>query len=32
MYLNGKPLTGKTISHDDIMAGGTLKFVMSATK
>ena len=32
MYLNGKPLTGKTISHDDIMAGGTLKFVMSAEK
>ena len=32
MYLNGKPLTAKAISHDDIMAGGTLKFVMSATK
>ena len=32
MYLNGKPLTGKIISHDDIMAGGTLRFVMSATK
>ena len=32
MYLNDQPLTGKTISHDDIMAGGTLRFVMSATK
>ena len=32
MYLNGQPITGKTIHHEDIMAGGTLKFVMSATR
>jgi len=32
MYLNGKPLTGKTISHEDIMSGGSLKFVMGAEK
>ncbi|MFI3262354.1 MAG: GH92 family glycosyl hydrolase [Rikenellaceae bacterium] len=29
--LNGQPLEGLTIKHSDIMAGGTLKFVMTNT-
>ncbi|MFT4203154.1 MAG: GH92 family glycosyl hydrolase [Chitinophagaceae bacterium] len=31
VFLNGKPYTKSYISYKDIMAGGTLKFVMGAT-
>jgi len=31
VYLNGKPLTRSYIRHAEIMAGGELRFVMSAT-
>lgn len=31
VLLNGQPLYGRTITHADIMAGGTLEFRMAAT-
>ena len=31
MFLDGKPLERTWITHDEIEAGGTLRFVMQAT-
>ena len=31
IYLNGRPLKSKTISHESILKGGELKFVMGST-
>ena len=30
VYLNGKPYRKAYLTHQDLMAGGTLRFVMSA--